>query len=116
MTEKEEMVSKFDAPGDTSDGSHTFDELYYHRMVMFAVICNLHKDKAWKSLQHDDGSMFDDYFIVGIETPQGQFTYHYHISHWDDFEVTMLDKAPKWDGHTSENVTRLNSLLGESSV
>ena len=32
-----------------SDGYHTFDELYYHRMVLFSIICNTYDDKAWKS-------------------------------------------------------------------
>ncbi|AEW47134.1 hypothetical protein BCP78_0127 [Bacillus phage BCP78] len=102
---------RFDIPnGQISDGSHTFDELYYHRMILFSVICNLHKEKAWKSWKHDDGTMFDDYFIVGIETPQGQFTYHYHKDHWDKFEVEELAAAPAWDGHTSDDITRLLSL------
>jgi hypothetical protein len=35
--------------GDTSDGYHTFNELYYHRMILFSVICNQNKSKAWKS-------------------------------------------------------------------
>ena len=41
--------------GSTSDGYHTFDELYYHRTVLFAVICNTYCDKAWKSWLHADG-------------------------------------------------------------
>ena len=28
--------------GKISDGYHTFEELYYHRMILFAVICNTH--------------------------------------------------------------------------
>ena len=35
--------------GEFSDGYHTFNELYYHRMIMFAVICNSNKELAWKS-------------------------------------------------------------------
>ena len=49
-----------------SDGSHTFDELYYHRMVLFSVICNTYKNRAWKSWKHNDGTMYEDYFIVNI--------------------------------------------------
>lgn len=96
--------------GQISDGYHTFDELYYHRMIMFQVICNAYNDKAWKSWQHHDGSMYDDYFIIGLETPHGQFTYHYHKNHWDLFSVKELKRAPEWDGHTSDDVTRLVSL------
>ena len=40
--------------GKISDGYHTFDELYFHRMILFSVICNTYKEKAWKSKLHDD--------------------------------------------------------------
>lgn len=40
--------------GKISDGSHTFYDLYYHRMVLFAIICNQFSDIAWKSKQHED--------------------------------------------------------------
>lgn len=95
-----------------SDGYHTFEELYNHRMNLFAVILNQNKSKAWKSKLHDDGTMYDDYFLVGITTPQGDFSYHYHIDNWDLFEVTEYDKAKKWDGHESKDITRLFSLNG----
>ena len=99
--------------GQVSDGSHTFDELYYHRMMLFAVICSVYKEHAWKSWQHNDGTMYDDYFIVGVTTPDGDFSYHYHKDWWHIFGVKAVEKAPKWDGHTADDVTRLFSLLGE---
>ena len=97
--------------GKISDGYHTFDELYYHRMVLFSVICNQNKERAWKSLFHADGSMYEDYFIVGITTPKGDFTYHYHKDHWDRFNVKELSMAPEWDGHKPGDVDRLLSLI-----
>lgn len=98
--------------GEISDGYHTFDELYHHRMVLFAIICNIADDgDAWKSKLHHDGTMYDDYFIVGINTPEGQYSYHYHMDNWDTFQVTELDFAPEWDGHKPEDITRLFSLL-----
>lgn len=97
--------------GEVSDGYHTFDELYYHRMILFSVICNTYKDKAWKSWKHSDGTMFDDYFIVGITTDEGNYTYHYHKDFWDMFKVRNLDFAPKWDGHEPKDITRLLSLV-----
>ena len=96
--------------GKVSDGYHTFDELYEHRMILFSVILNNNKDKAWKSKLHDDGTMFDDYFIVGITTIEGDFTYHYHIDNWDLFNVKELERGHKWDGHESKDITRLFSL------
>jgi len=97
--------------GDTSDGYHTFDELYYHRMMLFAVICNAYSDIAWKSKLHHDGRMYEHYFIVGISTPKGDYTYHYHVDHWDMFGVKELELAPEWDGHKPEDITRLLSIL-----
>ncbi len=97
--------------GNTSDGYHTFNELYYHRMVLFSVICNQNKELAWKSKLHEDGTMFPDYFIVGIETEEGQYTYHYHLDYWHMFDVKELEKAPKWDGHKPEDITRLLTLI-----
>lgn len=97
--------------GKISDGYHTFDELYYHRMMLFAVICNTYKDKAWRSLRHHDGTMYDSYFIVGIETPKGQYSYHYHVRNWNMFDVNVLPYAPEWDGHQPKDVNRLLSLI-----
>jgi len=96
--------------GDLSDGYHTFNELYHHRAVLFSVICNQNKDKAWKSKLHADGTMFDGYFIVGIDTPKGTYTYHYRMKYWDLFDVKELERAPEWDGHKPEDVDRLLSL------
>lgn len=97
--------------GNTSDGHHTFNELYYHRMVLFSVVCNQNKEKSWKSWKHNDGTMFDGYFIVGITTNQGNYTYHYHKDYWDMFDVKELDLAPEWDGHKPEDITRLLALI-----
>ena len=99
---------------DISDGYHTFGDLYHHRAILFSVVCNLLKDKAWKSKLHSDGKMFDNtMFIVGIETPEGHYSYHYKMEYWDMFDVKELDYAPEWDGHKPEDITRLLSLLKE---
>lgn len=98
--------------GDTSDGYHTFNELYHHRAVLFSVVVRDHRELAWKSMRHHDGTMYDGMFIVGIETPDGQATYHYDIDpYWDMFNCKELDQAPEWDGHTpSEAIERIATL------
>lgn len=103
--------------GDLSDGYHTFNELYHHRAILFSVICNEHPDISWKSKLHHDGTMFDGMFIVGINTPEGQATYHYDINpYWDMFRVRELEKAPEWDGHTSEQaIERIAGLTREAA-
>lgn len=104
------LIRHTEDKGNISDGSHTFNELYEHRRVLFTLICDMHKEKAWKSWLHDDGTMFDDYFIVGITTPEGDYTYHYHKMFWDDFDVKEIKTAPKWDGHEPKDIIRLYSL------
>ena len=103
--------------GDFSDGYHTFNELYHHRAVLFSVICNKMPEKAWKSKLHDTGDMFNGMFIVGIETEQGQATYHYDIEpYWDMFKVKELEKAPKWDGHTpADAIQRIGGITSKQS-
>lgn len=98
--------------GDTSDGYHTFNELYHHRAILFSVIVKAFSDKAWKSLRHHDDTMYDGMFIVGIDTPDGQATYHYDIDpYWDIFECRELERAPEWDGHTpAQAIERIRGL------
>ena len=93
-----------------SDGYHTFEELYYHRMILFYVIMKNYPEFSWKSKQHNDGTMFDDDFIVGINTPEGQYTYHYKLKYWDLFDVKEIEKAPEYDGHKPKDIKRLLSL------
>lgn len=98
--------------GEMSDGYHTFNGLYYQRMVLFAALVNAYKDKAWKSWKHEDGELCfgGGWFIVGIDTPQGSYTYHYEDKYWNWFMCEELPVAKHWDGHTEEDVTRLLSL------
>ena len=103
-------VRKDKAPGDTSDGWHTFDELYEHRTVLFASLCNClqelnaeGKDFAFKSWHHDDGTMYDGMFIAGIWTCMGWVTYHCEAKYWDMFDVPELEQTPEWDGASPVN-------------
>ena len=100
--------------GETSDGYHTFNELYHHRAVLFSVIVSCYPERAWKAKKHHDGTMYDGMFIVGIKTPSGQATYHYDvIPYWDMFKCRELESAPEWDGHTpAQAIERIGELAG----
>ena len=92
---------------DNFDGYHTMSELYDHRAALFAVTVNEHKSISWKSKQHHDGTMYDGMFIVGMDTPYGQVSYHYNTDKcWDMFKCKELERAPEWDGHTPADVVR----------
>lgn len=103
-----------------SDGNNTFLELYEHRDELFIQLCHqiylvyfLEEDPSsikpeiWRSCFHSDGSSFGgDWFILGINKEKGkQITYLIPINRWNncDFAET-LDKAPEYDGHTSQDV------------
>lgn len=120
-----------DSVGKVSDGYHTFDELYEHRITIFIALCKKleasiseyqqhmmgreaeHPKRPWKSRFHSDGSTWEGWFIMGIGKEKGeQITYHLPESKWEetDFAET-LDKAPEFDGHTPEDVLkRIKSL------
>lgn len=101
------------------DSYHTFRELYDHRIELFIALCrtNRYSDggagPTWRSKLHSDGSKFDGWFILGLGKREGQqITYHLPESKWEscDFAET-LEKAPEFDGHTSEDVLKRLSNL-----
>lgn len=98
--------------GEFSDGYHTFNSLYHQRLVLFAALVNTFPTLAWKSRKHFDGEVpfGGGWFIVGIETPKGQYTYHYEEKDWDLFQCKEIPTAPQWDGHTDADVERLLTL------
>lgn len=96
---------------DTSDGWHTFKELYHHRALLFSVIVSNYRDLCWKSKRHHDGKLLDWNFIVGIDTPWGQASYHYGMEYWDLFDCKVLERAPYYDGYSAnESVARIARL------
>jgi len=107
-----DQLDKVDDIGEISDGYHTFNSLYNQRLCLFAALVNAYKDKAWKSRLHHDGEpcFGGGWFIVGITTPAGDYTYHYELKDWNLFDCKVLDKAPEWDGHTDKDVTRVLTL------
>ena len=112
VSELIELIRTVPVTGATSDGYHTFDELYHHRAVLFSVIVATFRWRSWKSLHHHDGTMYDGMFIVGIDTPAGPATYHYDVEpYWDMFPCEVLDRAPEWDGHTpGDAIERIGTL------
>lgn len=100
-----------------SDGYHTFDELYDHRITLYIALCKQiyyeHKYRVWRSQIHSDGSKYDGWFILGIGEEKGkQITYHIPNERWDETNFAAdLDKAPEFDGHTSQDVLQRIKLL-----
>ena len=100
--------------GDTSDGYHTFNELYEHRIALFIALMKSHPKISWRANNHEDGTMFNGWFIAGMHLSSGDISYHLPINKWellDNTGIATTNKAPKWDGHTPQDVIkRLNSI------
>lgn len=94
-----------------SDGYHTFADLYEQRLILSAALAK-NNPNAWKSKRHEDGSVpfGGGWFIMGFDTDEGCYTYHYELKDWDLFQCEELDKGKTWDGHTSKDVRRLLSI------
>lgn len=117
--------------GSTSDGYHTFDELYRYRMLYNAALFNewaarteyvktvdewaLHRANGvvtdvHKSWCHSDGEQCfgGGWFVVSAQLPNGQITNHYPAENWKYFRIPIRPRAAEWDGHTPEEAaTRL---------
>jgi len=106
--------------GSTSDGYHTFDELYDHRITLWIALCRkmaeIHHrsdDVVWRSKLHSDGSSFDGWFVLGLLYDKGeQMTYHLPLSRWEQTDFAKeLERAPEYDGHSSADVLKRIAAL-----
>lgn len=119
-------TANFEQPGngdqavdeDTSDGYHTFRELYRYRMLYNAAFFNMlsrHTSiPVVKSHRHGDGELCfgGGWFIVMAQLPTGQVSNHYEDRFWELFNLPEAEKAPEWDGHTPNDAAdRLESFL-----
>lgn len=99
---------------DMSDGFHTFKEYETFKTLYNAAFfnCIVGKYRVCKSIYHDDGKkpFNGGYFVVYAELPTGQISNHYELKYWYLFNIPIVNKAPKWDGHTSFDV--MNRMLG----
>lgn len=98
-----------------SDGYHTFDELYDHRITLYIALAKVYEKSrdVWRSQIHSDGTNYDGWFMLGIGKEKGkQITYHIPNKRWDETNFAEdLDKAPEFDGHTSQDVLQRIKLL-----
>ena len=110
----------------TSDGYHTFKELYEFRKAYNVALFNEwgsqkerqignqwtplntknHVHKSWK---HHDGELCfsGGWFIVVAVLPTGQISNHYKAEDWDLFKIPEVEKALfPFDGHIGEDVIK----------
>lgn len=120
ITSKEEALNILIKGCDTnriSDGYHTFEELYEHRIVLYIALVkqllNQGRGDIWKTQVHSDGSVWDGWFLLGIGYKPGeQITYHLPMRFYDDIPVVQIHQAPEFDGHSSSDVLeRIKHIL-----
>lgn len=87
--------------GETSDGYHTFNELYDHRCLLWINLCNLMPEKCYLVPEHLLG-----WFLLGMETKEGQISYHCPNKFYDLINIRISKKHPKYDGHMSKDVIK----------
>lgn len=114
----------------TSDGYHTFGELYRYRMLYNAAFlnsvyaiaehlaaeanANVIDGSIGKSKLDSDGKpCFDGgWFIVWVSLHTGIVANHYELKYWDLFDIPEYGRAPKWDGSTpQQEADRLEQWL-----
>ena len=97
----------------TSDGYHTFKELYEIRKAYNVALFNgwymfdIPSYNVHKSWKHHDGEFCfgGGWFIVVAILPTGQISNHYKAEDWDLFKIPEVEKALfPFDGHTTEDV------------
>lgn len=98
--------------GDVSDGYHTFNELYAHRVRLFSTLMNAYPHLSWWSHVHSDGEHYDGWILAGIDTPAGSISYHLPETEIKFLPAgTELEIGKEWDGHEAADVLdRLPSL------
>ena len=90
--------------GEVSDGYHTFNELYEHRALLFAALFNTGDHPCAKSQYDSLGRKMKDWFLVYVELPTGQISYHLEMKHWDLFVGNEVESIKDYDGHNSSDV------------
>ncbi len=88
---------------DMSDGYHTFDELYEHRVHLFLALARESKCPCF--FKRD----YAEWFCLYLELPSGQISYHIP-NKLLPLVTSFAKESPehKWDGHTPADVlTRL---------
>ena len=112
--------------GETSDGYHTFNELYEFRKLYNACFFNeyakQHEYLVHKSKKHFTGELCfgGGWFIVVAYLPNkigglSQISNHYEMKDWDLFQCPEKEFANVWDGHTAQDVAkRLKEYLSSN--
>lgn len=117
MLDQENMAELI---ANSSDGYHTFKELYAYRRAYNALLVNEYAKQGLynvhKSQRHSDGKKCfgGGWFVVQITLPTGQISNHYEMRYWNDFHCEERERADEWDGHTPQEALKRMFLFLKS--
>lgn len=106
--------------GQTSDGYHTFDELYEHRFELWMALCReinanpkyQYGREIWRCRVNSDGTSYPGWFLLGMGNEPGkQLTYHLPDRLWDRCEFATTIDHCSFDGHASADVLKRLAAL-----
>lgn len=101
--------------GLTSDGYHTFNELYEHRNLLFINMCRMYVDEHGSGVWWNRNGGYEGYFCLYFESYYKQISYHIPDKYLGCMKETPGERCAieyqecEWDGHTSKDV--LDRLL-----
>lgn len=91
----------------TSDGYHTFKELYEHRIALFIALMKANPKISYRANNNDDGNWYEWWFVAGIHTSNWDISYHLpndKRTALDWYGISTTINAPKRDWHTPADV------------
>ena len=99
--------------GKISDGYHTFNELYDHRVLLWICVVNFTPQKAYLIKEHYPG-----WFLLGLETSKGQISYHCPNKYLNLIhnEIKELANDTNYDGHTSNDVIKRLKIYAQEII
>jgi hypothetical protein len=103
------LIIPMENVGEISDGYHSFSELYEHRHALFGHLLHQYKSCAFKTWRDDKKKKIDGWFIAGVNTLQGQITYHIPGRLWGSplyNNITEIEFNEYYDQHESCDVLR----------
>jgi hypothetical protein len=101
------ITIKVESYKDVSDGYHTIQELYDHRIELFIALMRSHPEISWRANVNADGTKYDGWFVAGMHLPNGDISYHLPEDRWTDLDNRLIPtswEAPSFDGHTANDV------------
>ena len=93
----------------TSDGYHTFKELYECRHALFVALLRSNPSISWRANNNDDGTQYEGWFVAGMHLPSGDISFHLPVSYWELLDgclIATTNCAPPFDGHNTTDVIK----------